>query len=262
MPTAERSESDADTGRARAGGLTSAVLLAVAAVAWVHVVWVALTDDMAGMDMAMTPSLSAALAYTAAWGVMMAAMMLPSALPMMALYAATRRGAAGPGLPVALFTLVYLGLWAATGIPMYLASVALSGITGDGRAYATAGMLLVAGLFQLSTLKQVCLQRCRSPLGFFLGHWREGPAGGLRIAWAHAAYCLGCCWALMVVLVWAGAMGLPWVLLVSAVVAAEKLLPGGERIARAAGLALLLLGAAVALHPPLATTLRGGTLPM
>jgi predicted metal-binding membrane protein len=220
---------------------------------------------MAGMDMVMTPSLPEGLAYTAAWGVMMTAMMLPSALPMIALYAATRRDAVAPSppaLPVALFTLIYLGLWAVTGIPMYLASVALSGVAADGRAYATAGMLIVAGLFQLSTLKQVCLRRCRSPLGFFLGHWRGGWHGGLRIAGAHAAYCLGCCWALMVVLVWAGAMGLVWVLLVSAVVAAEKLLPGGEWIARATGLALLLLGAAVALRPALAVALRGGGLSM
>jgi len=265
MPTTERTERGAGTGRARAIVVTYAVLLALATAAWVHVVWTALTDDMAGMDMVMTPSLAEGLAYTTTWGVMMAAMMLPSALPMIALYAATQRQVAAPraaALPVALFTLIYLGLWAVTGIPMYLASVALSGVAGDARAYATAGMLLVAGGFQLSPLKQVCLRRCRSPLGFFLGHWRGGWGGGLRIAWAHAAYCLGCCWALMVVLVWAGAMGLVWVLLVSAVVAAEKLLPGGEWIARATGLVLVLLGAAIALRPALATTVRGGGLAM
>lgn len=265
MPTTERSERGAGPGGARANVLTYAVLLAVTAAAWAHVVWVAMTDDMAGMDMAMTPSLPDGLAYTAAWAIMMMAMMLPSALPMIALYAATQRAIAAPGppaLPVALFTLVYLGLWGVTGIPMYLASVALSGVAADARAYATAGMLVVAGAFQLSSLKQVCLRRCRSPLGFFLGHWRGGWRGGLEIAWAHAAYCLGCCWALMVVLVVAGAMGLAWVLLVAAVVAGEKLLPGGEWIARATGLALLLLGAAVALRPDLASALRGGGLAM
>jgi predicted metal-binding membrane protein len=261
MLTTKPSERGASPERARAGVLMSIVLLAVAAAAWVHVVWMAVTDHMAGMEMAMMPSVAGALAYTAAWGVMMTAMMLPSALPMIALYAATRRGAGAPGaagLPVALFTMIYLGLWAVTGVPMYLSSLALSAVDADGRAYATAGMLLLAGVFQLSSLKQACLRRCRSPLGFFLGHWRGGWRGGARIAWAHAAYCLGCCWALMVVLVWAGAMGLVWVLLVSAVVAAEKLLPGGEWIARATGLALLLLGAAVAAQPGLAGALRGG----
>lgn len=265
MATVQRRDGDAGSGRARAVVLTYAVLLVLSAAAWTHVVWMALTDDMAGMDMAMAPGLGEALAYTAAWGVMMTAMMLPSALPMIGLYAASRR-AAGPGhpaaLPAGLFTLVYLGLWALTGVPIYLASVVLSGTAADTRAGVTAGMLVVAGVFQLSPLKQACLRRCRSPLGFFLGHWRAGWRGGLGIAWSHAVSCLGCCWALMLVLVWAGAMGLVWVLLVSAVVAAEKLLPGGEWIARATGLVLLLLGAAVAVRPGLAAVLRGVELVM
>ena len=118
-------------------------------------------------------------------------------------------------------------------------------------------MLVVAGAFQLSALKRVCLRRCRSPLGFLLGHWREGWRGSLALGWSHALYCLGCCWALMLVLVGAGAMGLAWVLLVAAVVAAEKVLAGGEWIARATGLALVLLGVAVAVRPGLALALRG-----
>jgi predicted metal-binding membrane protein len=110
----------------------------------------------------------------------------------------------------------------------------------------------------LSPLKQACLRVCRSPLGFLLGHWRAGLRGSLVLGWSHAVYCLGCCWALMVVLVAAGAMGLAWVLLITAVVAAEKLLPRGEWIARATGGAFLLLGVAVALRPALVTALRAG----
>jgi predicted metal-binding membrane protein len=87
---------------------------------------------------------------------------------------------------------------------------------------------LAAGAFQLSRLKQACLQVCRSPLGFMLNHWRAGLRGSLVLGWSYAVYYLGCCWALMVVLVAAGAMGLAWVLLITAVVAAEKLLPRGE----------------------------------
>jgi predicted metal-binding membrane protein len=221
----------------------------------------AMTDDMAGMDMTMSPGPLEGSAFVAAWTVMMSAMMLPSAVPMIALYAATRRDATGPAhpaLPVTLFTLVYLGLWAATGVPIYFASVALSVLVTDVRGYIVAGVLVVAGLFQLSPLKRVCLRRCRSPLGFFLGHWRGGWRGGLAMGWAHAAYCLGCCWALMLVLVVAGAMGLAWVLLIAAVVAAEKLLPGGERVAVVTGIALVLLGLAVAARADLAVTLRGG----
>jgi predicted metal-binding membrane protein len=218
-------------------------------------------DDMAGMDMVMAPAWLDGLAFVAAWAVMMAAMMLPSALPMIGLYAATQRNAGGArpvAVAVGVFTLIYLGLWAATGVPIYLASVALSAIGSGVLAYVVAGVLVVAGLFQLSPLKQVCLRRCRSPLGFYLGHWRRGWRGSLAIGWAHAAYCLGCCWALMVVLVVAGAMGLVWVLLVSAVVAAEKLLPRGEWLARVTGVALVVLGLTIAVRPDLAVALRGG----
>jgi predicted metal-binding membrane protein len=240
--------------------LTYMVLLALTGAAWAHVVWTAMTDDMAGMDMVMTPTLVDGLAFVVAWGVMMAAMMLPSALPMITLYAATQRGEPGavrvPGA-VATFTLVYLAVWAATGVPMYGASVALSRLTPAARAYGVAVVLVVAGVFQLSSLKQVCLRHCRSPFGFLLGRWRAGWRGSLSLGWAHAVYCLGCCWALMVVLVAAGAMGLPWVLLVAALVATEKVVPGGEWIARLAGVALMALGAAVVLRPGLALTLRG-----
>jgi len=240
--------------------LTYAALLVITGAAWAHVVWMALTDEMAGMDMVMTPTFVDALAFVAAWAVMMAAMMLPSALPMIGLYAAMQRtetSAVPRAAPVALFTLIYLGLWALTGVPMYVASVALSAIASDARAYGVAAVLVVAGAFQLSPLKRVCLRRWRSPVGFLLGHWRAGWRGSLALGWSHATYCLGCCWALMVVLVAAGAMGLLWVLLVAAVVAAEKVLPGGEWIARATGIALLVLGAAIVTRPGLAMTLRG-----
>ena len=241
--------------------LTYVVLLVLAAAAWAHVVWMAMTDEMAGMDMVMTPSLLDGIAFVAAWGIMMAAMMLPSALPMIGLYAATHRtlpvAPVAAGVPVAVFTSIYLAVWAATGVPLYFASAALSALPPNARAYGTAVVLVVAGAFQLSPLKQTCLRQCRTPLGFLLGHWRAGWRGSLSLGWAHAVYCLGCCWALMVVLVAAGAMGLAWVLLVAAVVAAEKVLPGGERIARLAGVALVTLGLAVAFRPGLAMALRG-----
>jgi predicted metal-binding membrane protein len=238
---------------------TYAVLLAVTAAAWVHVVRSMQMDDMAGTEMVMTPTVADALAYVGAWGVMMAAMMLPSALPMIGLYAAAQRttpSGAARTAAVALFSLAYLVLWTLTGLPVYLASLALMALRAETLAYVVAGVLAVAGIFQLTPLKQVCLRHCRSPLGFLLGHWRAGWRGALAIGWAHALYCVGCCWALMVVLVVAGAMGLPWVLLIACVVAAEKLLPGGEWIARLTGVALVLLGAAVAVQPGLAAALR------
>ena len=250
-------------GRSSAGRVTYAMLVLVTVAAWAHVVWTAWTDEMAGMDMVLPLGPSDALAYVLGWGIMMTAMMLPSAAPMIALYAATQRGqTSAPGLPVSLFTLMYLGVWTVTGVPMYLATVAWSHLGAGPRAAALAVVLVIAGLFQVTPLKHACLRQCRSPIGFLLGHWRAGWRGGLALGWAHAMYCLGCCWALMVVLVAAGAMGLAWVLLVAVVVAAEKMLPRGEWIARVAGVALVLLGVAVALRPGLALTLRGVSVTM
>jgi predicted metal-binding membrane protein len=243
----------------RAVVLTYASLLVITAAAWVHVLRSATASDhMSGM--AMAPTVADGLLYVAGWTVMMAAMMLPSALPMIALYAATQRTAPSTiarVAAVALFTLVYLGLWALTGIPIYAGSVALEHFSGV-IPYGVALALVAAGVFQLTPLKQICLRQCRGPLGFLLSHWRPGWQGSVAMGWAHAVYCLGCCWALMVVLVAAGAMGLPWVLTIAAVVAAEKLLPRGEWIARLAGLALILLGVVVLLRPDWVMILRGG----
>ena len=123
--------------------------------------------------------------------------------------------------------------------------------------YALAAMLLVAGAFQFSALKHLCLHACRSPFSFLLGRWRTGYGGTSRIALEHAAYCIGCCWGLMVVLVAAGAMALQWVLLIAALVFVEKLLPRGELTARLIGSALILLGLLVVIQPSLMTTLPG-----
>jgi predicted metal-binding membrane protein len=241
--------------------MTYGSLLIVTAAAWVQLWSAAMAHDMGGMDMPMAPTVFAGVLYVAGWTVMMTAMMLPSALPMMALYAATQRntpGAVAKAAAIAQFTLVYLGLWALTGVPIYLGSVALGALVGEALAYGVALVLVAAGIFQFTPLKRMCLRNCRSPLGFLLAHWRPGWRGSLTLGLAHAVYCLGCCWALMLVLVAAGAMGLPWVLLIAAIVAAEKLLPHPEWITRVTGLALMLLGVAVALRPDLALVLRGG----
>jgi predicted metal-binding membrane protein len=247
--------------RDRATVVTSVILLLIAAAAWVDVLRSSLGAPDMMMTMFMPVTVSDGLAFVAGWGVMMTAMMLPSALPMIGLYGAVQRGRApaGPrGVPVAVFTLAYLAVWAVSGAPVYLAHTLFMALSPPAFAYGVALILLAAGGFQFSPLKRACLQACRSPLGFLLSHWRAGLRGSLALGWSHAVYCLGCCWALMVVLVAAGAMGLAWVLLITAVVSAEKLLPAGEWIARATGAALVLLGVAVALRPDLVAVLRGG----
>jgi predicted metal-binding membrane protein len=258
MDVSARSSRSVAATRDRATLLTYIVLVLVTAGAWVHVVSAMPGGDMAGMAMVMAPTLVDGVAYVTAWSVMMTAMMLPSALPMVGLYAATQKlqSARTKTISVALFAVTYLGLWALTGVPVYAASLVLMAVSAETLAYVVAGVLLIAGLFQLSPLKQVCLRHCRSPIGFLLGHWRPGWAGALAMGWSHAVYCLGCCWALMAVLVVAGAMGLPWVLLIACTVAAEKLLPRGDWIARLTGVALVLLGVTVAVRPALAAALR------
>jgi predicted metal-binding membrane protein len=243
----------------RAGGLTYAVLLVLTALAWWRTLATPMDHDMAGMGMIMAPSVPDLLAYVGAWAFMMAAMMLPSAIPMIALYAVTQRGSA-PAIRAARavsFALVYLAVWALTGVPIYVAGLGLMAVGPRTLAYVTAAVLVAAGVFQFTPLKRMCLRHCRSPLGFLLdGRWRPGWRGGLALAWRHSLHCLGCCWALMLVLVVAGAMGLPWVLAIACVVAAEKLLPNGERFGRGTGFVLALLGVAVAAHPGLAIALR------
>ena len=245
----------------RVNAVTYAVLLAIAAAAWIYVIASAMRAHD-GMAMGGAPSPLFSLgAFVGSWAVMMTAMMLPSAMPMIALYGVIQRNATGAGakgVSVAIFTLVYLTIWAATGVPVYLAGVLVTGLAAELVPYGIAVVLVAAGVYQWTPLKQVCLRACRSPLGFLLGRWRVGRLGSVALGAAHATYCLGCCWALMAVLVAAGAMGLVWVFLIAAIVAAEKLLPGGEWTARVIGAALVVLGIAVAVRPDLVTAFRGG----
>ncbi|MDF1505498.1 DUF2182 domain-containing protein [Roseisolibacter sp. H3M3-2] len=242
--------------------LLGGALLAVAAWAWLLVV-----RDARAMWMP-APRLSAAegARFTLQWGVMMAAMMLPSALPMLLLYRTVRGRLAAQGeraAPPWAFAGVYVALWLATGVPVYAAHVGVAAALARWprldplAAYAVAATLAAAGLYQLTAAKRACLRRCESPLGFLMRRWRAGYAATLRLAAAHAGWCVGCCWGLMLVLVAAGAMSLPWVVAITLVVFAEKALPHGGRTARAVGVALLALAAAVALRPELALVARG-----
>jgi predicted metal-binding membrane protein len=176
--------------------------------------------------------------WLGAWTVMMAAMMLPSASPLVLLY--SRRS---DTLASTLLMAGYLLTWAFVGLAAYAVAMRLPD-PGDG---AVAAVLIAAGVYQFTPLKSACLRRCRSPVDFLITHWRAGRLGALRIGLEHGAYCVGCCWALMAVLVVAGAMGLVWVVAIAAAVAAEKLLPGGPWLGRVGGIALLVAGIVVAL---------------
>ncbi len=202
-------------------------------------------------------SLTGLTTFVVAWAVMMAAMMFPAAAPMILLFRAValRRQAAGRAfVPTWVFVAGYLLVWTAVGVLTWVVIQLLSDVLSSRGStdwsrwapLALGAVLIVAGLYQLTPLKRVCLDHCRSPMAFVMQHWRDGPLGALRMGAVHGLYCLGCCWALFAVLVAAGVMSLAWMLLLSLVIFAEKVLPGGQRASTAVGVALLVLGALVA----------------
>ena len=242
-----------------------AALAAIAALAWAGVVGQGLGMQPGMTSDAVSLSPSAAFVFLVSWGVMMTAMMLPSATPMIVMYDKVSRRLAERDrvVPTALFAAVYLSIWLSLGVVVYLAGVGLHALAEAVPnlttllPYFLAAVLVVTGVYQFTALKQSCLRHCRSPLSFLMARWRGGYAGALRLAAAHASYCVGCCAALMVVLVAAGAMSLPWVLLIATTVFIEKLLPRGELFARVVGVGFVVLGLAIAVDPDLAAMLRG-----
>jgi len=201
------------------------------------------------------------------WLIMMVAMMLPSAAPMILLYgrlARSGREQGGVFASTTVFAGLYLAVWSgfsAVAAVIQWALVRSGAISSMGLAFGDqriAGALLIAaGLYQLTPLKYACLEKCRSPLSFLMRLWRPGLAGAARLGLMHGVYCLGCCAMLMALLFVFGVMNLGWVAILAIVVLVEKVVPGGQRIGRLAGVAALAAGVAMVLG--LSTTaLRAG----
>ena len=197
------------------------------------------------------------LIVLAMWWVMMIAMMIPSASPMILLYARATRHAQSQGrlpqatVPTAVFASGYLLVWLgfAVGATLLMWFIERAGaISAMGMSslspWLSAAILILAGLYQLSPLKQVCLQRCRTPAEFLSRYWRPGVSGALRMGLRHGAFCVGCCWSLMVLLFVGGVMNVLWIALLAVFVILEKLAPGGPSLARIGGGLLLIWGAA------------------
>jgi predicted metal-binding membrane protein len=217
------------------------------------------SDGMGGMAMAGMPaggwSFAGAATFVALWTVMMAAMMLPAAAPMILIFASAQAQRAGDvTVPTWIFIVGYLLVWAFAGVLVYAAvqigSDIATRLTSLERArwapLALGATLVTAGLYQFTPIKRICLTRCRSPFTFVALSWRDGRLGALRMGLQHGAYCLGCCWALFAVLVAAGVMSLAWMLLLAALVFVEKVLPDGPCAASVIGLALVALGLVLA----------------
>jgi len=197
-------------------------------------------------------TLPGAAAMLAMWWMMMLAMMLPSAAPMILQYSAIERIRTGGGVNARtpyVFAAGYALTWGAFSIAAVLLqwrlheAQLLSPMMLSANRWLAAGLLFAAGFWQFSPLKSRCLSLCRSPAAFLVSHWRQGP---LRMGLTHGAYCLGCCWALMLLLFYGGVMNLYWIAGLSALVLIEKLAPWGAWFARAAGIGLIAWGVAMA----------------
>lgn len=255
------------TRSASAGGAlrlgVPAVLLTLAGAGW----WwsIRMAGDMQGPGGGMGPmgSMSGGGvlslgAFLVAWVAMMAAMMFPAISPIVQLYG--RAAAAGRVAPLPAFVAGYIAVWAALGLPGYLGWRVLMDPIAEGRAWAgrSAGVVLVvAAVWQLTPLKSVCLRHCRSPLSFLLrfGHSATRAAGAFRMGGRHGLYCLGCCWALMAILVAMGTMSVAWMVGLALLILVEKNAPSGERIAVAAAVVFMALGVYLVVHPSTLTAL-------
>jgi len=234
--------------------IAGACLLLVATVSWL---WLlpqsAATQSMAAMGM-VGPGRQFADAVLM-WSLMMTAMMLPAAAPMVLAYARFERiekSQARVLTPTAVFAAVYLALWilfslAAAALQVLLVRIGTvqAARMAIGGARISGVLLVLLGLYQLTPLKHACLTACRAPLPLFMRQWRPGVAGALRLGAIHGLYCVGCCWLMMALLFVVGVMNMVWVGLLALIVLVEKVAPLGHRIGVGLGIAAAALGLGV-----------------
>lgn len=215
--------------------------------------------DMGAMDMDAAPppawSPARLVLIIGMWWAMMIAMMSPSAAPTILLFARVHRHAVAQGqipgrrAPTGAFAAGYLLIWlgfsiAAAVLQWALGRAGLISDMGSQSRWLSGGLLIAAGLYQLSPLKQTCLAHCRAPAAFLSAHWRPGAAGALRLGLRHGAYCVGCCWMLMALLFVGGVMNLAWIAALAVLVLVEKVFPAGRWIGLTCGAVLVGWGVA------------------
>jgi predicted metal-binding membrane protein len=251
-PTADRASERGGLGPAftavRARLALVAVLFALAGVGWWWTV-----REMRGMDNGPWTGLGTVGWFLAVWVVMMTAMMFPSVAPTVALYSrlTRRRSFAWP----LLFAAGYLLTWAVAGVGAFVIGAVVNSISGGLLAWDRAGRwvagatLVVAAAYELTPLKDVCLAKCHSPLGFLLGSWRDGRVGALRMGAKNGAWCVGCCWALMASLFALGIMSVVWLAMIAALIAVEKTIPWRRAATFGTAAVLLTLGLLLLMAP-------------
>jgi predicted metal-binding membrane protein len=235
-------------GATRAELALIAVLIAAAGVGWWRTV-----DTMRGMDNGPWSSLGALGWFLGVWVVMMAAMMLPSATPTVTLYSRMMR--ARSAVAPFVFVTGYLATWAAVGLLSFAIALVGRRAGGDFLAWHRAGRwaagatLLAAAVYEVTPMKEACLGKCRSPLAFLLGSWRDGWSGALQMGIKHGAWCVGCCWVLMASLFALGIMSVAWMALVGGLIALEKTLPWRRVAIYGVAAVLLVLGLLLIVDP-------------
>lgn len=238
------------------------LLLALAAAAWAALVWQSAGAETDTAMSSPTMGLRAPL-FLAIWVVMMVAMMFPTAAPMILTFHKVQVGKRRRGeafVSTWVFVVAYLLVWTLTGIAAFAGAIAAEtlaaelGLSPAAAARIGGAVLIAAGLYQLTPLKDLCLSKCRTPVSFIMTSWREGTAGALRMGLVHGAYCLGCCWLLFVILFPLGIMNVAAMAVVTLVIFAEKSLPWGRATARAAAAALMAYGAVVVAAPQVLPT--------
>lgn len=259
---------EAALSRHRAISISSLLVLTFAAWAWLITnadLQIEPFISLAPISKAGSPMSSMEMAGPAAWSLnhlalnfvmwwaMMVAMMLPSAAPMILLYARAATNSQSDVQPATgSFIAGYLIAWGV----FSMGAAVLQGVLGGAELltpfmmtsrsrWLSAAILIAAGIYQLVPLKDACLRQCRSPAQFLSAHYRAGPIGALRMGLLHGTFCIGCCWLLMALLFVGGVMNLAWIALLTLIVAAEKLLPLGRYVSMAASLAFIVWGTAI-----------------
>lgn len=240
------------------------VIWALAALGWTVSIWLVVHGSASAgfhdrvLEGSEGPLAQELLAFLAVWVVMLAAMMLPTTLAMARMFTAVSANQPRPGPARAAFYAAYLAIWSGFALGALAGDYGVHGVVerwawlGAREPLVLGATLALAGAYQLSPLKDACLRACRTPLGMITQHYGQGAAGGWRVGVRHGLNCLGCCWALMLVMFATGVGSLLWMLALAAVMLAEKTATWGRRLVRPVAIALVAAGALVSLPALLA----------
>lgn len=239
------------------------LLLALAAASWLLLLWQADAENMAGMAMASPTMGMRAPLFLANWVVMMVAMMFPTAAPMILTFhrvQANKRQRGETFVATWVFVAAYLAVWALSGVAAYAGAAAAEAVSAHfGLSSATAariggGVLITAGIYQLTPVKDLCLSKCRTPISFIMTSWHDGTIGAIRMGLLHGTYCLGCCWLLFAILFPLGIMNMAAMAVITLLVFAEKTLPWGRAVVRVVAIVLVAYGGAALAAPSILPT--------